>query len=294
MRQPRAGYAIGALGSRMILAGGSFWTGLAKQRTSEVDTFEQTCNCWRPTAPLPIALSDSAGVTVGDTFYVLGGTDGKQGLQDVYAFDGATWAIKDDLRMPEPRVYGAAVADGHSIYIMAGISAPDSYASGLRSVWKIDPMHPSDGWHRLPDCRCDPRANAGAAVLSGSLYLIGGLRATPGEPQNLADIWSFDLKTQHWKLAGKLPQARRAMWAATTAGKILLFGGYTDRFCSDILVLENGTASHFGDLPEPVADAGFVQIGTQWYTAGGETGPHIRGATTWSGSIPFGPAGDRP
>ena len=58
------------------------------------------------------------------------------------------------------------------------------------------------------------------------------------------------------RLAGKLPQARRAMWAATTAGRILLFGGYTDRFCSDILVLENGTVSHFGDLPEPVADAG--------------------------------------
>jgi N-acetylneuraminic acid mutarotase len=285
MPLPRSGYAAGVLASRMILAGGSFWNGETKQRTTEVDAFDPGCNCWHAMAPLPAVLSDAAGVTVGNTFYVLGGTDGVRGLQDVYAFDGSTWVKRDDLQMPEPRLYGAAVTDGHRIYVMAGIWAPDNYGSGLCTVWSIDPMHSSPGWQRLPDCACQPRAHAGAVFLSDSLVLIGGLRAAAGDLVNLADICSFDLKTQRWKPTGMLPEGRRALWAAASHDTILLFGGYTDRLCSDVLVIENGAVSHLGDLPEPVAVASFLRIGGQWYTAGGEIGEHIRGATTWSGSI---------
>jgi N-acetylneuraminic acid mutarotase len=283
--QPRSGYAIGSLSSRMILAGGSYWTGDVKHRTSEVDAFDPKCNCWHSLASLPVAINDSSGVTVGKTFYVLGGTDGKSALQDVYAFDGAGWVKRDDLRLPEPRIFGSAVTDGHRIYILSGLSDPNDYSSGLKSVWSIDPMHASKGWQRLPECSCEARATAGAAVLFGSLYLIGGLRAKQGTPENLDDIWSLDLKTQRWKLVGKLPEARRALWAASDEKRILIFGGYTDRFCSDVLAIENGEITHLGDLAEPVAAAGFVQIDGQWLTAGGETGVHVRGSATWSGTF---------
>jgi N-acetylneuraminic acid mutarotase len=289
MPQPRAGYAAGVLSSRMIVAGGSFWMGETKQRTKAVDAFDPHCNCWSSLPPLPVALSDAAGVTVANTFYLLGGTDGKQGLRDVYVFDGSTWLRRDDLQLPEARLYGAAITDGHRIYVMAGISVLDDYASGIRTVWSIDPSHPKGGWQRLPDCDCDPRANAGAVAFSGSLWLIGGLRATTGDQQNLSDIRSFDLKTQRWKLAGSLPHGRRALWAGLAGDRILLFGGYTDRFCSDILTIRDGDVSYIGDLPEPVAAAAFLQIGAQWYTAGGEIGQHVRGKITWSGSIPIKP-----
>jgi len=283
--QPRSGYAIGSLASRMILAGGSYWTADVKQRTSKVDAFDTACNCWRSLAPLPVAISDAAGITVGKTFYVLGGTDGKSALQDVYAFDGANWVKRDDLRMPEPRILGSAVTDGRRIYILAGISDPNDSSSGLKSAWSIDPTHASGGWQKLPECSCEARATAGAAILSDSLYLIGGMRTTQGAAENLDDIWSLDLRTQRWKLVGKLPEPRRALWAASDGKAILIFGGYTDHFCGDVLAIENGTVSHYADLAEPVAVAGFVRIGGQWLTAGGETGVHVRGSITWSGTL---------
>lgn len=79
------------------------------------------------------------------------------------------------------------------------------------------------------------------------------------------------------------------MWAAASDGGVLLFGGYTDNFRAEILAVRDGAVFRIGDLPEAVADAGFFQIGPNWYTAGGETGQHIRGAHTWSGEIFFGP-----
>ncbi len=283
---PRAGYAAGAVGHRLIIAGGSYWTPVGKKRTPSTDAFDPKCRCWLRMASMPEAISDSASVVVDGKLYVLGGADNTGSVSDVYLFDGKDWTRRDDLRLPEPRMSGAAVANDHHIYIAGGISAAGNYSSGLRSVWSIDPRHSEGGWKRLADCPCATRMSMGAAVLRGRLLLFGGLRTEGRGQANLADIWSFDFAKQQWTLAGTLPEGRRAMWAATIGDQVYLFGGYTDTFSADILRWHDGAVTRAGTLPDPVADAKVVAIGCHLYTTGGETNIHVRGSHTWDGALP--------
>jgi N-acetylneuraminic acid mutarotase len=191
-----------------------------------------------------------------------------------------------DMQLPEARMNGAAVTDGHHIYIVGGISIAGDYSSGLRSVWSIDPEHVKEGWTRLPPFPFDPRMAFGASMLNKQLMLFGGLSAEGAEPHNLDDIWSYDTSTQTWSKVGVLPEPMRAMWAATEGNQVYLFGGYTNTFSSTILTWNNGRVTRFGTLPEPVADAQFFSIGCYWYTAGGETAIRQRGVHAWAGRFP--------
>ncbi|MHB1022218.1 MAG: Kelch repeat-containing protein [Acidobacteriaceae bacterium] len=283
---PRAGYAAGVLDGRWIVAGGSYWTPEGKRRTTAVDALDAHCNCWSTLPSMPIAMSDAASVTIGNKLYVLGGADDAGSSRAVYDFDGKHWVHRQDMQLPEARMSGAAVTDGHRIYLLGGISTEGDYSSGLRSAWSMDPEHAKDGWRRLPDCPCDPRISFAATMLHGRILLFGGYRAAGSEHQNLADVWSYNLSTQAWTKAGMLPEGRRAMWASSVNDTVYLFGGYTDTFSADILAWRNGVAHPIAQLPQAVADAKFFPIGCYWYTVGGETAIHVRGAHTWAGSIP--------
>lgn len=285
MPQPRSGYAVGVLSSRIVFAGGSFWDGDTKKRTSRVDEYDTVTNAWKELSSLPVAVNDPAFVTVGGQMFVFGGSDGPHVLQDVYSFDGSSWKIRSDLRLPEPRIYASAVTDGKRIYIAGGLQNQDDYTSASREVWAIDPSDSSGGWIHLADCPCSPRVNFGAALVHNKIVFIGGLAAKTGAPTNLADIWSLDLVTKQWKREGDLAEGRRAMGISAVDDDVYIFGGYTDSFRTDVLRIRRGSITQVGTIPEAVAAAPFIRVGTKWYTTGGEVGFHIRGKNTWSGNF---------
>ena len=43
---PRAGYMAGVVRRYLIIAGGSYWQGNQKQRTSRVDIYDPSTNAW--------------------------------------------------------------------------------------------------------------------------------------------------------------------------------------------------------------------------------------------------------
>ena len=291
MPHPRSGYAVGVLSSGIVFAGGSFWADATKTRTTRVDAYDTTADQWEELPPLPVAMSDAAFATVGDTMFTLGGTDGTHVLQDVYAFNRVSWRLRPDLKLPEPRVYASAVTDGKRLYLLGGIEKQDDYASAPRAIWTIDPAHAASGWTRLPDCPCNSRVTFGAVLVRNKIVLIGGLEAKAGAPSNLSDIWSLDLTTKHWKHEGDLPEGRRAMGVSTSGtgsvygDDIYIFGGYTESFKADVLRLRHGVVSEAGTIPEAVAAAPFTRVGSRWYVTGGETGIRMRGKNMWSGAF---------
>ena len=96
-------------------------------------------------------------------------------------------------------------------------------------------------------------------------------------------VWVCDVNSP--SPAGELSEGRRAFWAHSAGGQILLFGGYTDVFSPAVQVYEprTGTLRAASRLPQGVADAKFLPIRGRWYTAGGEVGIKIRGRHTWEG-----------
>ena len=144
-------------------------------------------------------------------------------------------------------------------------SGAGSVSSELSSAWMINPAQSKTGWSRLPECSCTRKLILAAAAVGNKLYIFGGAAGTKDGVENLSDIWSLDLTNRRkWVQEGRLPEPRRAMWAAADGNRILLFGGYTDTFRSDILSfqLRDHQIARMGELPEAIADAKFVRIGT--------------------------------
>lgn len=283
---PRAGYVSGLVHSEWIVAGGSYWTSDGKQRTAESDSYQIQCNCWHPVAPMPVPLSDASSVVIDNRLYVLGGATDAGASHAVYRFDGKEWKHLPAMQLPEARMNAAAVAIGTHIYLFGGIATAGDYSSGLRTAWSFDINHPQQGWVLLPECACRPRLSLGATTLHGKIYLFGGYLAEGANRTNLDDIWAYDPAKQVWSPAGKLPEGRRAFWAAADSDTIYLFGGYTNNFSDDVLAYCNHAVHLAGKLPEPVADAKFFLSHHHWYTTGGEVGIHLRGAHTWAGTVP--------
>jgi hypothetical protein len=116
-----------------------------------------------------------------------------------------------------------AVTADRRILLIGGVQKPADTLSGLKTSWMWNLDRPQDGWKPLPSCPCRPRASAAAAVVSGKLYLAGGLRVDQAAVENLSDLWEFDLATMQWKQQGQLPEGRRAMWGAPAQDGMLLF-----------------------------------------------------------------------
>ena len=282
---PRAGYAAGVRHGEFVIAGGSYWSHGVKMRTADVSLYNPKRNHWRAGPAMPVALSDVGSASIGETLYVLGGSDSEAARGEVYALTDAGWKERADLRLPAPRMNGAAASDGKYLFYAGGLAKFGDYQSAVSTVWMIDSENPYSGWLRLPDCPGGPRFILAAAALKGKLYLFGGARAAGAEVHNLSDVWMLDWKRRVWTRRDPLPEPRRAMWAALERGGILLFAGYTDVFRNDILYLDprNGSFRKTGEIPQPIADAKFCKIGKTWYTAGGEVGPKIRGTDLWLG-----------
>jgi N-acetylneuraminic acid mutarotase len=292
LSQPRAGYGAGVVKNQFVIAGGSYWQNGQKIQTAQTDLFDPAQNRWRVGPPMPRALSSAASATIDGSLFVLGGTEGQRAVRSAYVFDGVRWQERSDLALPEARTNAVAASDGKSLFIIGGIAEPDLYSSELSSAWMINPSQSKTGWSKLPDCSCTRKLILAAAAVGNKLYIFGGAAGTKDGVENLSDIWSLDLTKRDltkrkWIQEGHLPEPRRAMWAAADGNRILLFGGYTDTFRSDILSfqLRDHQIARMGELPEAIADAKFVRIGTQWYTAGGEVGLKIRGKHTWGGSL---------
>jgi N-acetylneuraminic acid mutarotase len=279
---PRAGYAGGVLDSRYVLAGGSFWEGGTKRRTAEVSLYDPAADRWDAGPALPLALSDAASVTVGDSIYVLGGTDGKQERRHVLRLTGRRWTEVPELRLPEPRLNHAAATDGRRIFVIGGLLKGDD-VSVTDSVWVCDTEAPRGGWTALPPYPGGRHFLSSAAWLGG-LYVIGGARPSSSGVKNLDSVWRLSPETGEWKALPPVPQPRRAAWADADGSRILLFGGYTDRFRSDVLAYSPSSRQWrtSSQLPEGIADAHFLRLGKEWYVSGGEVGPKVRGSKTWA------------
>ena len=277
--EPRAGYMAGTPGGRYVLAGGSFWKGDVKHWTARVDVFDPARNIWEPGPPLPEPRSDAACATLGGALYLFGGGADGAVTADAYALREGHWQALPGARLPEPRLYPVATVLDGAVYVSGGITRAGDYSTVTNTLWR---WTPGSAWEALPPLPSAPRTSHAATALGGKLYVFGGVTSRDGQLENLADAWAFDPAVRTWSALPPLPVARRA-WSAVVAGDaILLLGGYTNSFSTDIWAFDprTGATRRAGTLPHPLADIRVLAIGSALYTAGGETAPKIRGHWT--------------
>ena len=171
--------------SALVVAGGDTST-----FSDVVEIFKPDTSQWYRTDPLPTACSDMLLVAIGNTCYGLGGYNGSQLNQALYA-------SVDDL-------LGNAVPANQTTH---------SGSSDTQSAWKTLPNTPTY-WPT-------------AAVLAGKLLAIGGSETSRGGA-DMKEVYMYSPSTGNsWIYISDLPAPRSAAAAAVLSPtEVLVIGGY--------------------------------------------------------------------
>jgi hypothetical protein len=110
-----------------------------------------------------------------------------------------------------------------------------------------------------------------ATAAAGAIFLFGG---ASGDPiRNRDDAFSFDLRTQSWQCLRPLPEPMRGAAAVALDDRhIVLCGGYSSHFRSDVLIYEIQSDCYFpaDPLRFGLMGAEFSLAGNLLIGAGGE------------------------
>ena len=119
-----------------------------------------------------------------------------------------------------------------------------------------------------------PQVEAGAALLDGKVYVIGGWA---NEAAPFGDVQIYDIAANAWSAGVLLPQPVHHHGAVTVAGKIYAIGGFGKRFSErepldTIYIFDPQTQKWTNGAPMPAPRGAGVAaaIGTTIYYAGGE------------------------
>ncbi|HRI80864.1 MAG TPA: kelch repeat-containing protein [Opitutaceae bacterium] len=269
---PRAGCAVGVIGGELLVAGGTYWRDGRKFWSERVDAFDLALNLWMPRAALPRPHGDAAALTHDGALYVFGGgAEGGAGVM-TWVLRNNHWSRLDNLTLPAPRRSSSvAVVDGN-FYLLGGLSGTGAdFASATSTVWAAAP----DGrWEPRSPMPGPPRFNLSVGVVGGRVLVAGGCTPENDVVRNLDEILAYDPAADAWTQLGSLPRALRAAGGLADAGGLLIFGGYTDRFETEIFRYDatNHSVEIIGRLPEGLAGGHFLRLGRYIIGLTGENG----------------------
>lgn len=282
----QAGGAAAMVRGTMVMAGGTDWENGVKLWLREVQLYDTATDQWRMGPVLPRGLAYGPSTVSGEKLEIYGGTDGVTASRRIYVLNARMDAWTEAGLAPTGTVLGQAARVGRTVYLMGGCEDVADLTTCSDAVWMRE-----DGksWKKIGKLPAGPVANAATAVLDGKVYLFGGCSMAEGKLRNHAEGWVFDPAAGSWKALRNLPAANRGITAAEAAGKVFLFGGYTDEgFSADVLAYDAAADTYVPQAPMPLAVMGirfFAHDGKLW-GAGGEDRMRSRSARTLSAQLP--------
>ena len=132
------------------------------------------------------------------------------------------WKVVSQL--PTGRsAFSTAVVD-EKIYLIGGLLFENEKRNtfGLSTVEVYDTKNNS--WQRLADMPT-PRLYAGAAVMDGKIYVVGGYRVIDRRMKTLKVVEVYDPQTDTWERKQDMSIPRRQFGIGVVAGKIYAIGG---------------------------------------------------------------------
>jgi N-acetylneuraminic acid mutarotase len=282
---PRAGCAAGAVGGKLLIAGGTFWQNGQKYWSDRVESFDASTNRWESQPPLPQSRGDAASAVVGDALYVLGGGADGPAERSGFVFSAGNWKADTTITLPEPRRSSAAAVFDGTIYLIGGLAGTGSeFATATSSVWAAKP---GGGWRTCAPMPGLVRFNAAIGVMGDAIIVAGGCTPEKAGVRNLDEILRYDPRLDTWSDAGRLPFPVRGSCGLADDSRLLMIGGYTDKFltCIQAVNVTTGQVTVVGELPCGLADTRFVRIGFSICGVTGENGIKMRFAGTIESGI---------
>jgi len=272
MPERRLETGVGALGTRLVLAGGisaSMVEGLPI--TPSVLTYDTLLGEWGELPELPVAWTHANIAAVGGIVFVLGGLDGQAFVADGRSFmleaNATEWIEIDPQPVGEERGASAVVVSPGHIFLFGGASTFDVVGSNL----DFDLI--SRTWSKLPPVDL-PIARSHAAAMrrfDGMFVVAGGLGGLTG-PQPLQDVWVLPQDATIWQTRTPMPTARGGCAYGELYSNLICAGGEAGIEALDVVELYNVAIDTWETL-EPVpsrrAGARGAVVANRLYVPGG-------------------------
>ncbi len=168
------------IGEKIYITGGKTADG---KPTDTLEIYDPQQDTWEIGAPLPQALSAYALSDFEGKMYVFGGWDGKKALDTVWIYEPLSGSWEKGKAMNQAVIHSSAVTLSDGIVLIGG----QSNSTEVDNVFIYYPSRdnlaeePWENISNLPDGRYD----FGAAALSDSIYIIGGLVGDDPDNSNM-------------------------------------------------------------------------------------------------------------
>lgn len=271
MPERRLETAAGALGTRLVIAGG-FSAGMTEGLpiTTKVLTYDTLLDEWGELPDAPVAWTHANLAAVGGAVYLLGGLDGTGfvAIGDSYVLEaGATaWTPLPPMPPGEARGAAAVVVSGGHIFLLGGSSTSGVLASSLdfdlvSRTWSVMPVE-------LPTARSHAAA---IRRFDGTFFLAGGLGdLTSARP--LGDVYALPQDGTAWELREPMPTPRGGCAYGPAFGLLLCAGGEANLEALDVVEIYDTNRNVWitaEPMPEPRAGARGTVVGSRLYVPGG-------------------------
>lgn len=273
---PRAGTPVTAINGTLVVAGGTYWQDNVKYFASRADRYDPATDSWSALPSLPGGLGDAPAVVLGGRVHIFGGgTAGPGGTTTLVLREGG-WSEDVAMRLPAPRRSAVATVVGDRVFLIGGLSGSGmEFATATSTVWSAASQ---GGWTECAPIPGPARFNAAVGAVGGKILLAGGCTPDGAGVRNLDEILAYDPVANRWSTLGRLPCALRGAWGVADGDRLLVLGGYSDAFLTDIVAVAaaDGRTESVGQLPQALADARFCRVGSRLYGVTGENGIKLR------------------
>jgi N-acetylneuraminic acid mutarotase len=266
--------------------------------TSRAYVYNPATNAWSALAPMPAMNGTGSGgvthaglTTDGRDIYFAGGytssfnsTGQIFGTKEAWRYNVGTNTYTRLPDLPVDRASGQLVYLNGELHHIGGTNKARTVDVGDHYVLTLQPLGTS--W-RTAAALPNPRHHAGAAVLGGKIYYVGGQRGHDHNLVTQTDVHVFDPATGAWTKVQGMPRGRGHISASTFVhdNRIFVLGGEVTHGTSvrDVTAYDPATNTWTTYTPLPLARSSGVAaaIGnTLYYSSGSFT------RTTYKGTFP--------
>ena len=180
-----------------------------RQYSKKVFAHNPNTNSWQECAPMIHSRAGLCVVAADQHIYAIGG-EGERGVatDTVQRFDPRRnmWMLASSMTEVRKNLCGAAVRN--KIFVFGGIgNSSPTHSAEMYDVEK-------DYWQEIANMQV-PRVCAGAAVVQGLIYIIGGNRYSSSAPlKHKRMIECYDPSTGQWAEKGSFPCREFIMYCA--------------------------------------------------------------------------------
>ena len=182
-----------------------------------------------------------------------------------HAAEVVGWSVAPEL--PAARSAHAVAASEDAIFVLGGTG------EGGRPVLTLERFD-GERWHSEGNIPGEGLNAPAAAVLGGSLYLIGGFGTTTNRPTDA--VHRYDLDSGRWTMVTSLPAPRGGHAALVVQGRIhVIGGGNSQSTIADHSVFDpdSGEWTARAALPRAMGSPAAVLHEGELWSVGGRSGP---------------------